>query len=166
MPGAKTGFPTKGFEVQINNTAGGEGTYRERKKTGSLYGLRNVYKQLINDGQWFKMHVLVRGKNVQVRLDGVLVVDYTEPKIDKVEPLKAELTAFVDCILHDSEPLVKEIPPKGADLSAWYTAVCLKAELVSYAPVRGCVVLRPYGFGLWENLQRELDAGLQRGALS
>jgi hypothetical protein len=34
----ETGFPTKGFEVQINNTAGGEGTYRERKKTGSLYG--------------------------------------------------------------------------------------------------------------------------------
>lgn len=53
---------------------------------------------------------------------------------------------------------VKEIPPKTADLSAWYTAACLKAELVSYSPVRGCVVLRPYGFGLWENLQRELDA--------
>jgi len=52
---------------------------------------------------------------------------------------------------------VKEIPPKAADLSAWYTAVCLKAELVSYSPVRGCVVLRPYGFGLWENLQRHLD---------
>jgi prolyl-tRNA synthetase len=59
------------------------------------------------------------------------------------------------------EPLVKEIPPKGADLSAWYTAVCLKAELVSYAPVRGCIVLRPYGFGLWENLQRELDARIK-----
>ena len=54
-------------------------------------------------------------------------------------------------------PLVKEIPPKAADLSAWYTAVCIKAELVSYAPVRGCVVLRPYGFGIWENLQRALD---------
>lgn len=53
---------------------------------------------------------------------------------------------------------VKEIPPKAADLSAWYTAACLKAQLVSYSPVRGCVVLRPYGFGLWENLQRELDA--------
>src|ERR1700722_2298255 len=52
---------------------------------------------------------------------------------------------------------VKEIPPKSADLSAWYTAVCLRAQLVSYSPVRGCVVLRPYGFGLWENLQRELD---------
>ena len=54
--------------------------------------------------------------------------------------------------------VVKEIPPKAADLSAWYTAVCLKAELVSYSPVRGCVVLRPNGYGLWENLQRELDA--------
>jgi prolyl-tRNA synthetase len=54
--------------------------------------------------------------------------------------------------------VVKEIPPKAADLSAWYTAACLKAELVSYSPVRGCVVLRPYGFGLWENLQRQLDA--------
>jgi prolyl-tRNA synthetase len=52
---------------------------------------------------------------------------------------------------------VKEIPPKAADLSAWYTAACLKAELVSYSPVRGCVVLRPYGFGLWENLRTHLD---------
>ncbi|MGB8909257.1 MAG: proline--tRNA ligase [Candidatus Cybelea sp.] len=54
--------------------------------------------------------------------------------------------------------VVKEIPPKAADLSAWYTAACLKAELVSYSPVRGCVVLRPYGFGLWENLQKHLDS--------
>lgn len=54
-------------------------------------------------------------------------------------------------------PVVKEIPPKDADLSAWYTAVTIKAQLVSYSPVRGCVVLRPYGFGLWENLQKELD---------
>ncbi len=52
---------------------------------------------------------------------------------------------------------VKEIPPKAADLSAWYTAVCLKAELVSYSPVRGCVVLRPNGYGMWENLQKHLD---------
>jgi prolyl-tRNA synthetase len=54
-------------------------------------------------------------------------------------------------------PVVKEIPAKAADLSAWYTAACLKAQLVSYSPVRGCVVLRPYGFGLWENLQKQLD---------
>jgi prolyl-tRNA synthetase len=58
-------------------------------------------------------------------------------------------------------PVVKEIPPKAADLSAWYTAVCLRAELVSYSPVRGCVVLRPYGFGLWESLVRHLDAAFK-----
>ena len=43
----ETGFPIKGFEVQVNNTATGAGGYRERKKTGSLYGVRNVYKQFI-----------------------------------------------------------------------------------------------------------------------
>ncbi|MGP6159116.1 MAG: proline--tRNA ligase [Vulcanimicrobiaceae bacterium] len=54
-------------------------------------------------------------------------------------------------------PLVKEIPPKAADLSEWYQAVCYKAELVSLAPVRGCLVLRPAGYGMWELLQSALD---------
>lgn len=72
------GWPAKGFEVQINNTATGEGSYVENKKTGSLYGVRNVYKALARDGEWFKVHVAVRQKNVQVRVNGMLVVDYTE----------------------------------------------------------------------------------------
>jgi 3-keto-disaccharide hydrolase len=82
----ESGFPIKGFEIQVNNTALGEGTYRERKKTGSLYGLRNVYKQLIADDTWFKMQVAVRGKNVQIRLNGALVVDYTEPTPPVIPP--------------------------------------------------------------------------------
>jgi hypothetical protein len=53
----ETDFPRKGFEVQINNTALGEGSYRERKKTGSLYGVRNVYKQFMPDDEWFKISV-------------------------------------------------------------------------------------------------------------
>ncbi|MBV9102217.1 MAG: proline--tRNA ligase, partial [Candidatus Eremiobacteraeota bacterium] len=57
----------------------------------------------------------------------------------------------------EKTPLVKEIPPKARDLSEWYQAVCYKAQLVSLAPVRGCVVLRPYGFALWERLQATLD---------
>jgi hypothetical protein len=73
------GFPNKGFEVQVNNTHRGEGNYLERKKTGSLYGVRNQYKSLAQDNQWFTMNILVRGKNVQVRINGVLTVDYTEP---------------------------------------------------------------------------------------
>src|SRR5579883_1525138 len=61
-------------------------------------------------------------------------------------------------VMSEAAGVVKEIPPKSADLSAWYTAACLKAQLVSYSPVRGCVVLRPYGFALWENVQKHLDA--------
>jgi prolyl-tRNA synthetase len=57
----------------------------------------------------------------------------------------------------EKTPLVKEIPPKARDLSEWYQAVCYKAELVSLAPVRGCIVLRPYGFGMWERLVQALD---------
>jgi hypothetical protein len=90
------GFPIKGFEIQVNNTYTGEGgSYRERKKTGSLYGLRNVYKQFIPDDRWFKIQVAVRGKNVQIRIDGMLVVDYTEPTPPFI-PEGAETGRFLD----------------------------------------------------------------------
>jgi hypothetical protein len=91
----ESNFPEKGFEVQINNTATGEGSYRERKKTGSLYGIRNVYKQFVPDNEWFKMNVLVRGKTIQVKLNGMLVVDYTEPTPAYV-PQGLEKERFLD----------------------------------------------------------------------
>lgn len=56
------------------------------------------------------------------------------------------------------EGIVKEIPPKSGNFSEWYTAVVLRAELADYAPVRGCMVIRPYGYALWENMQALLDA--------
>ncbi|MEO0073125.1 MAG: proline--tRNA ligase [candidate division WOR-3 bacterium] len=55
------------------------------------------------------------------------------------------------------EPQVKAIPSKEKSFSEWYTAVVLKAELADYAPVRGCMVIRPYGYALWENMQARLD---------
>jgi len=83
------GWPLKGFEIQVNGSALGEGSYIERKKTGSIYGVRNVYKQLIEDDKWFTVHIAVRGKNIQVRLNGTLVSEYTEP----ATPLLAENAA-------------------------------------------------------------------------
>ncbi len=56
------------------------------------------------------------------------------------------------------ENIVKEIPTKSRNFSEWYTAVVLRAELADYAPVRGCMVIRPYGYALWENMQALLDA--------
>ncbi len=91
----ESGFPKKGFEVQINNTALGEGSYRERKRTGSLYGIRNVYKQLVRDQEWFRLRVSVREKNVQVWVNGLLGVDYTEPT-PAVRPPSQETERFLD----------------------------------------------------------------------
>lgn len=81
-----SGWPAAGFEVQIANSHEGANGYKERKKTGSLYGVRNIYKQLLNDNEWFRMQILVRGKQVQIRLNGMLVVDYVEPE----QPFRAD----------------------------------------------------------------------------
>jgi len=82
-----SGWPAAGFEVQVANTHEGANGYKERKKTGSLYAVRNVYKQLVNDNEWFRMNILVRGKQVQIRLNNMLVVDYVEPD----PPFRADL---------------------------------------------------------------------------
>jgi prolyl-tRNA synthetase len=52
---------------------------------------------------------------------------------------------------------VTEITPQGEDFSRWYIDVIKKAELMDYSPVRGCIVFRPDGYELWENMQRDLD---------
>ena len=47
--------------------------------------------------------------------------------------------------------MAEKITPRNQDYSRWYTDVILQAQLADYAPVRGSMVLRPYGFALWEN---------------
>jgi prolyl-tRNA synthetase len=51
----------------------------------------------------------------------------------------------------------KKLTPQSEDYSAWYNEVVVRAELADYAPVRGCMVVRPYGTALWENVQQGLD---------
>jgi hypothetical protein len=68
-----------GFKVQIDNTPAGAGEGRDRRKTGSLYGVRNIYKAMAPDGEWFEFRVQVRDKQVQVGLNGVSIVDYIQP---------------------------------------------------------------------------------------
>jgi prolyl-tRNA synthetase len=52
----------------------------------------------------------------------------------------------------------KRLTSPGEDFSAWYNEVVVRAELADYAPVRGCMVVRPYGTALWENIQQALDS--------
>jgi len=56
---------------------------------------------------------------------------------------------------------VGEITAKSEDFSRWYIDIVRRAELADYTPVRGCMVIRPYGYGIWENVQASLDARLK-----
>ena len=51
----------------------------------------------------------------------------------------------------------KLITPRDEDYSRWYTDVVTQARLADYSPVKGCMVIRPHGYALWENMQRALD---------
>ncbi len=51
----------------------------------------------------------------------------------------------------------EKLPSRSENYSEWYTQVVLRAEMADYAPVRGCMVVRPYGWSLWENIQQALD---------
>jgi prolyl-tRNA synthetase len=57
----------------------------------------------------------------------------------------------------DEEKYVEEIIDQDDNFSQWYNQVVRKAELADYAPVRGCMIIRPYGYGIWENIQRLMD---------
>ncbi len=55
------------------------------------------------------------------------------------------------------EKLVKEITSMDEDFAKWYTDVVSKAELMDYSSVKGCMIIRPYGWAIWENIQKILD---------
>lgn len=62
----------------------------------------------------------------------------------------------------DQKKMVEEITSMDVDFAKWYTDVVKKAELASYSGVRGCMVIRPYGTALWENIRDMLDAEFKR----
>src|SRR6059036_2567635 len=53
--------------------------------------------------------------------------------------------------------LPTEITPQSQDFGRWYIDVVRRAELADYSPVKGCMVIRPYGYAIWELIQQELD---------
>ena len=57
---------------------------------------------------------------------------------------------------------VKEIADINENFAQWYTDVVLKTELVDYGPVKGTMVIRPYGYAIWENIQKDMDARFKK----
>ena len=61
----------------------------------------------------------------------------------------------------NEKDFVKEVTPREQDFSQWYLDLVLKTELMDYAPVKGCMAIRPYGYAIWENIQQLLDARIK-----
>jgi hypothetical protein len=67
------GWPEKGFEVQVNNT------YNDKRRTGSLYGVEDVFEAPAKDGEWFHQHLTVDGSRVTIQIDDKTVAEWTQP---------------------------------------------------------------------------------------
>ena len=62
----------------------------------------------------------------------------------------------------ESKKMVEEITSMDEDFARWYTDIVKKAELIEYASIKGCMVLRPYGYAIWENMQSEMDKMIKK----
>ncbi len=76
----ESNWPDKGYECQVinSNRKAEPGEYVERKMTGSLYAIRNVWKAPVQDNVWFNYHIIVQGKTIRIFINDELMVDYTE----------------------------------------------------------------------------------------
>lgn len=70
----ETDWPRKGYEVQVNNS------HSDWKRTGSLYDVQNVRQSPAKDNEWFTEHIIVQGKHIVIKVNGVTTVDWTEPE--------------------------------------------------------------------------------------
>ena len=62
----------------------------------------------------------------------------------------------------NDKKMVEQITSMEVDFAQWYTDIVKKAELADYSSVKGCMIIRPYGYGIWENIQHDLDARFKR----
>ena len=63
----------------------------------------------------------------------------------------------------DNKKLVEAITSMEEDFAQWYTDVVKKAELIDYSSVKGCMIIKPAGYAIWENIQKELDRRFKEG---
>ncbi len=68
------GWPKYGFEAQVNNTY-----EKDPQKTGSLYAIKSVLDKNVDDNVWYTETIIVKGKNVKIKINDKVVVDYDEP---------------------------------------------------------------------------------------
>jgi hypothetical protein len=70
----ESGWPAKGFEIQVNNTY-----MKDKVKTGSLYHVSDIFEAPAKDDEWFTEHVIVKGNTITIRVNDKQVVEWTQP---------------------------------------------------------------------------------------
>ena len=79
-----TGWPKYGYECQVNVT------HKDPKKTSSLYAVENIADPGVKDNEWYTQEIIVRGKRIQLKVNGKTLVDYTEPENKQAESKQFE----------------------------------------------------------------------------
>lgn len=103
----KEGWLEQGYELQVNSSHRGGDGYKEVKKGGSLYGIRNLYKAYTKDSTWYNFNLRVEGKRVQIKINDQLVVDYIEPSSPSRQQAKKILSNGTFALQgHDPESTV------------------------------------------------------------
>ncbi len=100
----ESGWPSKGYEVQVNNTHG------DWRKTGGLYAVQDVRESPVRDGEWFRVRIAVQDRHIQVYVNDDLTADYTEPEdVQREKALAGRLlsrgTFALQC--HDPDSVVR-----------------------------------------------------------
>jgi hypothetical protein len=70
----ESGWPAAGYEVQVNNSQ------EDWRRTGSLYAIKDVRETPAKDNEWFEYHIIVKGKQITLKVNGETVNEYTEPE--------------------------------------------------------------------------------------
>ena len=68
--------------------------------------------------------------------------------------------------MSDKKEFVKEITNIEEDIAKWYTDIVKKADLADYTDTKGCIAIKPYGFAIWENIQKYMDNLFKKAAKS
>lgn len=100
----ETGWPNKGYEVQVNNT------HKDVKKGAGLYGVKDNLEAPAKDGEWYTMLIRVQGKRVQTFVNGKQIVDFTEePNPDRTGRVISSGTFAIQGHDPESKVLYKNI---------------------------------------------------------
>lgn len=85
------GWPLKGYEIQIYNTFFGNNKNMERRKTGSIFNIRNIYYPLVENNEWFKIGVKVVENHIEVFVNDIKVNEYIEPENPWRQPKREDM---------------------------------------------------------------------------